>query len=173
MPDKDLIAAEEQPYIPLESEIDKIIRRHAILASATGLIPIGGLDVAAVTAVQTRMVAELAQTYRVAFDRHEVRTVLYALMTGVFSKAVALGARRIFNAFGHFGDWADPLTNAAAAGFFTVAAGEIYRRHLEAGGTLENLDLSQFGDYLQHLIESGQLHPGTFSTVSSGFRHLT
>jgi uncharacterized protein (DUF697 family) len=173
MPDQDLVSTEERPIIPLESEIDKIIQRHALMASATGLIPVTGLDVAAVTAVQTHLVAELARTYRVSFDRQQVRTVLYALMTGVFSRVIALGARRLFNAFSHFGKWADPLTNAAAAGFFTVAAGEIYRRHFEAGGTLEDFDLNHFVDHLQHLVETGQLHPGTFSTLSSGFRHLT
>ncbi len=172
MSNKELVSAGEEPIIPLESEIEKIIRRHALLASATGLIPIAGLDVAAVTAVQTRLVAELARTYRVSFDRRQVRTVLYALMTGVFSRAVALGARRLFNAFSHFGKWADPLTNAAAAGFFTAAAGEIYRRHFEAGGTLDDFDLRHFVEYLQHLLETGQLHPGTFSTLSSGFRYL-
>ncbi len=173
MPSQDLVSKEEQPVIPLEAEIDKIIRQHAFLASASGLIPWSGVDVAAVTAVQTRMVGELAGTYRIAFDRHQVRTVLYAVMTGVFSKAVAFGARQVFNSFSHFGKWAGPLTNAAAAGFFTVAAGEIYRRHFEQGGTLDDFDIARFGEYLQHLIETGQLHPGTFSTLSSGFRHLT
>jgi len=173
MSDKEIVSTEEEPIIPLESEIEKIIRQHALMASATGLIPFAGLDVAVVTAVQTRLVGELARAYRIAFDRHQVRIVLYALMTGVFSRAVALGAHRLFNSFSHFGKWADPLTNAAAAGFFTVAAGEIYRRHFEAGGTLDDFDLNHFVDYLQHLIETGQLHPGTFSTLSSGFRHLT
>lgn len=155
-----------------KKEADSIIKLHARLATAAGMIPVTGVDIALVTAVQMRMVKQMSEAYEVPFDEDAVKVGISSVIGATIARLVAYGAREAFNAFSQFGGLADNLTNAAISGFFTAATGEIYSMHFEGGGTLADLELSDFIDYVSEQIKSGELHPQLFSSINSGFRHL-
>lgn len=155
-----------------KKDADAIIKLHARLATAAALVPVTGLDVALVTAVQIRMVKEIAAAYDVPFEEDIVKVGVSSIIGATIARLVAYGARETFNAFSQFGNLADNLTNAAISGFFTAATGEIYSMHFESGGTLASLDVSDFIDYVSEQIRSGELHPRLFSSINSGFSHL-
>lgn len=155
-----------------KKEADSIIKFHARLAAAAGLVPVNGVDIALVTAVQIRMVHEICEAYEVEFNEDMVKVGLSSVVGATIARLVAYGAREAFNAFSQFGNLADNLTNAAISGFFTAAIGEIYSMHFEGGGSLADLNLSDFIDYAGEQIRTGKLHPRLFSSINSGFSYL-
>lgn len=155
-----------------KQEADEVIKFHARLATAAGFIPVTGVDIALVTAVQVRMVSEICKAYEVEFEEEIVKVGLSSIIGATIARLVSYGAREAFNAFSQFGRLADNLTNAAISGFFTAATGEIYSMHFEGGGTLADLDISDFVDYAGEQIKSGKLHPRLFANINSGFSYL-
>lgn len=155
-----------------KKEADRIIKFHARLATGAGLIPVTGVDIALVTAVQVHMVKKITEAYEVPFDEEVVKVGLTSIIGATIARLVAYGAREAFNSFSQFGALADNLTNAAISGFFTAATGEIYSMHFESGGTLADLNISDFIDYAGEQIKSGELHPRIFSSINSGFGYL-
>lgn len=153
-------------------EADAIIKQHARLATAAGLIPLTGVDIALVTTIQVRMVKKITEAYEVNFDQEIVKVGISSIIGATIARLIAFGAREAFNTFPEFGKLADSLTNAAISGFFTAATGEIYSMHFENGGSLADLEVADFIDYVSEQIRSGELHPRLFSNIHSGFSHL-
>lgn len=168
-----IISQNPQPSRATQQAVDDIIRKHSLLASGAGLIPVLGLDVAATTAVQVRMVKQMAQAFDLPFNNRHQRTLLTALAGSVVSRLAAFAVREFTGSFSAFGSLAEEMTNAAVAGFFTAAMGEIYKNHFFRGGTLDDLELTDFVDHLKMQIEAGKLHPKQFAGVQSAFSFLT
>src|SRR5262245_41219695 len=53
-----------------DSQAQRIVDRHMWLSMGIGLLPVPLLDIAGVTAVQLRMLQQLAKLYGVPFSRH-------------------------------------------------------------------------------------------------------
>jgi uncharacterized protein (DUF697 family) len=105
---------------------EKIVMLYSQYAAAAGLIPLPGIDFAAVGALQLRMIAELAAHYGVPFN-HQVGRSLLATMVGGF------GAAKLSYALGPvIGIVAKP----GAAFGATWAIGKLFVSHFESGGTL-------------------------------------
>lgn len=156
----------------LDARAQDLIKKHALLAVGAGLIPIPGVDIGAVTAIQTRMVAKLAALYNIPFYENRVKIVLTSLAGSTLSRLIASLAHRSLNTFSSFGGAALQLTNSALTGFATVATGDVYRIHFNNGGTIEDLDVTDFIDYLQKEISEGNISLNMFSNARSGFKYL-
>ena len=105
---------------------EKIVRLYSQYAAAAGLIPLPGIDLAAVGAVQLRMIAELAAHYNVPFNGQVGRSLLATMIGGI-------GAARLSFALGPMiGIVAKP----GAAFGATWAIGKLFASHFEKGGTL-------------------------------------
>lgn len=152
---------------PLSQTADDIIKNHVLLASASGLFLSSGLDVAAVTGTQYRMVKKLAEAYEIPFDSQEVHTVLSALSFTTIARLFSAGADSLLSPNEKSGKWSQRLTKAAVMGFFTGAVGKIYSLHFEQGGTPGSLDLDSFIKYAREQVERGELNPATIFSFSS------
>ena len=161
------------PDINVEEQADKVIKKHAMLATGAGLIPINGLDVAALTAVQVSMVQRLADIYTIPYEHQQIRIIVTSAIASIFSRLASYGVSEFFHPFQSMGNIADELTNAAVSGFFTVASGEIYKAHFAEGLSFDTLDFSQYFSYFKEQIEAGNISPNMFSNVSHGFSYLT
>ena len=152
---------------PLAEAADDIVKNHVLLSSAAGLFLSSGLDIAAVTGIQYRMVKKLAEVYEVPFEEQEVRTVLNALSFSTVARLFSSGASTLFNPNKQFGKWSKALTNAAVMGFFTGVVGKVYSLHFERGGGLEGLGLDMFVELAQEQVRNGELNPATIFSFSS------
>ena len=151
----------------ISEKADDIIKNHVLLSSASGLFLSSGLDIAAVTGIQYRMVRKLAELHEVPFEAQEVRTVLSALSFSTIARLFSSGASSLLNPNERFGSWSEGLTNAAVMGFFTGAVGKVYGLHFEQGGTLDNLDLDHFIRYAREQVEKGELNLTSIFSFSS------
>lgn len=154
----------------VDMEADKIIKKHALMGTAAGLIPLFGLDVAAVTSVQVMMIKKLSDLFGVPFEASQVRVAVSSFVATALSRMASGVVRKYFNTFSGFA--ATELTNAAIAGFITAATGEIYKIHFQNGGEIDSLDITDFWNYFQEEISSGKLSSNTFKEVETGFEYL-
>ena len=64
------------------------------------------------------------------------------------------------------------ITSAAVAGIYTAGVGEFYKIHLRDGGTLEDVQISDFADHLINEIKKGDLSLATFTNPKALLNHL-
>jgi len=109
---------------------EKIVMLYSQYAAAAGLIPLPGIDLAAVGALQLRMIAELAAHYDVPFNGQVGQSLLATLVGGI-------GAAKVSYLLGPvIGIIAKP----GAAFGATWAIGKLFVSHFDAGGTLADFD---------------------------------
>jgi uncharacterized protein (DUF697 family) len=116
----------------------QIVNKYALGSGAVSLVPIPIVDVAAITAVQVKMVTSLAKYYDVPMTGSQwVKTGVASLVAGIAPNALAAGlageAIRQLPVIG-------TLLNVAVVPAFSMAVsyalGKVFIAHFEAGGTL-------------------------------------
>jgi len=120
---------------------EEIVRRYVPYALGAGLVPLPLLDVAAISGVQLKLVAELSALYGVEFTPHRARNLVTALLGGVGAWTLAAGAFgsaiKVLPGVGtFFGAGTLPLM----AGTVTYATGRMFIAHFDSGGTLIDFD---------------------------------
>lgn len=136
---RDIRAAEHAKRL---AEARNVSRRYALIAASLALLPLPVLDLAAVLALQVKMVHELSKLYNVSFNYREVRPLLISLLSG----CAVSGSGIIIIGMGMAIPGLGTLIGGGLAGSLsgsTLATGEVFIRHFEAGGTLENIQQSQ------------------------------
>jgi uncharacterized protein (DUF697 family) len=121
-----------------------VVRRYVKWSAAAGLVTLPIIDIAAVTAVQLKMVADLSKLYEIPFSHERAKAIVGALvgavapqiLAGAFigSAAPLIGAVPIVGPV--IGIAARPTFNAAS----TYALGKVFIQHFESGGTLLDMD---------------------------------
>ena len=118
-----------------------IVKKHALLSAAAGLVPVPLVDMAAIAALQVHMVNELAKHYGVAMSRESGKTAVATLIGSVAPPAMGPSICKAFlrrvPVVGPVVCFFSVSTFASAA---TYAIGRIFMRHFERGGSVEDFD---------------------------------
>jgi len=134
----------------------KSVRRHVIYAMAGGLVPVPVMDVAAITAVQLKLLTNLAETYEVPFETTSVKNVLGSLVGGVAGVSAGLWGASILKSIPVVGSAAGMVTVPIFAGASTYAVGKVFIRHFESGGTFLTFDANKAKSYYKEVFEEGK-----------------
>ena len=126
------------------SDANKLVSRYALYAAGGGLIPVPTLDIAAIVAVQIKMVADLSKLYDVPFSQDRAKTVVTALIGGVLPGALAGGSLAVLGTVIKLvpivGTAIGAVTTSAFAYALTLAVGKVFTLHFETGGSLLNFE---------------------------------
>jgi len=140
------------PMAAESPDSEATIKKYMYWSMGAGLIPIPALDVAAVTAIQLNMVAELARAHRQDFSREAARAFVAALVCGSLPAAMAGPLARLIKVIPLIGQTAGALAMPALAGASTYAVGKVFVQHFESGGTFGDFDPDAQRDrYTAHL----------------------
>jgi uncharacterized protein (DUF697 family) len=136
---------------------EALIKRHVPYALGAGLIPLPLVDVAAISGVQMKLIAELSTLYGVPFAANQAKAVVAALLGGAGSLSLAAGllgslAKLVPGAGYALGAGAVPIT----AGALTYAVGHVFRAHFESGGTLLSFDAAAAKALFLEKVEEGR-----------------
>lgn len=130
------LAAEER-----ERHADSVIRGNVYLSAASGLIPIPIIDTAATLAVDMKMLAELAEVYRVEFRKDVGKSAVGAFL-GTVGPAMAgnlvMGSTALSWSLAStplLGFFVRLITQPALHAAFTYALGKVFQQHFASGGT--------------------------------------
>ena len=139
----------------------RIVRRYALFSAGAGLIPIHYLDLAAISAVQLKMLAEISKIYSVPFQENLGKEVIGSLGGFILPHAAAAGTiGSMLKAFPGFGGVAAAPLTAAFAAAYAWAMGNIFIQHFESGGTFLTFDPEKVRDYFKsQFVAAGKAPP--------------
>jgi len=134
----------ENDLVATTNRLDKastLVRDYAVGAVGVGLIPLPIFDVIGLSAMQFRMLNQIAQQYDIEFSKKRVKSLIAPLMGGMFPIVVTISFTKIIPGIG---TTTGMLSTAAIAGPSTYAIGKIFIRHFESGGTFLDFDPEKF-----------------------------
>jgi uncharacterized protein (DUF697 family) len=139
----------------------QITRKYALWAAGASFIPLPFVDVAAITGLQAKMLAELSHHYGHSFEARHAKsaivgllgsTSLYGMFHGV--PGTVIRAIPMVNLFA-------VLSRPVIASAITYGLGSVFVTHFERGGTLETFE-----------PESGEVQKSFQEAVARGKREL-
>lgn len=133
------------------------IKSYVIASVAASIVPVPLFDIAAVTAIQLRMIQKLSQLYGTPFSESAVRNVITALAGGVLGYGVgAAVAISMTKAIPGIGWMLGMVSMPAIAGGSTYAIGRAYLKHFEEGGSVFDFDVESMRTYYEEQFEKGK-----------------
>ncbi|MDA0369726.1 MAG: DUF697 domain-containing protein [Proteobacteria bacterium] len=141
----------------VEARRDKassIIKTYMGWSAGAAFLPLPYVDLAAVTAVQVKMVADLAAVYEVPFARNAVKSIVAGLIGSALPSALARGASSLIKAIPGVGTFLGAVTAPAFSSASTYAIGRIFVQHFEAGGNILNFDPDAMREHFKSEFDS-------------------
>ncbi|HEX3126523.1 MAG TPA: DUF697 domain-containing protein [Thermoanaerobaculia bacterium] len=134
-----------------------IVDRWVRWSFGAGLIPAPIVDLAALTAIQLKMLNDLADHYEVPFSENRGKMLIGALLGGTLPTKLAWGSvRSAFKAVPFVGPILGFMTMPSFGATSTQAIGRVFVRHFEEGGTLLDFEPGDVKDYVAHQVEEGK-----------------
>jgi uncharacterized protein (DUF697 family) len=136
---------------------EHVLRQYTLGAMAVGLMPIPVVDLAALVALQLKMLHSLAGAYDIEFKTDLGRSAIASLVGGTLSTSlsptVAASFAKFIPGVGQtLASGTASLLNAAA----TFAVGKVFIQHFAAGGTFLSFDPEAVRDYYQTQLQEGK-----------------
>lgn len=133
-------------------QAEEIVRGHILWAMGGGLMPLPGLDLAAVTAVQMDMLRQLSNLYEVDFSTAMGKNFVTAV-TGTTLAKLGASALKVIPGVGTI---VGGLSMSLLSGASTYAVGQIAVGQLEANGGWGSIDLDKAKAKYQEWFEKGK-----------------
>lgn len=142
---------------PQELAAENMIKNYVIASVGASIVPVPLFDIAAVVAIQIRMIQKLSQMYGTTFSERMARNVVVALGGGVLGfgagAVVAASASKLIPGIGWMIGMASlPLVSGAS----TYAVGKAVVKHFEDGGTLFDFNAEDMRAYYREQLEKGR-----------------
>jgi len=136
-------------------EANKLIKEHTLYSLGSGMIPIIGLDILANTAVQMELTRRLCKLYHLKFEEAQLRALLNALVGSTAARVYATGTKSLLKLIPGVGTMVGGVVVGLYAAASTYASGEVFKLHIEKGGTLNNFDAKAMQKYYKIKLEEG------------------
>lgn len=140
----DLEAAEDQAEVQTKDEpppdrierSEELIQRHTLGAVGIGLLPVPGLDMAALVALQLNMLRGLGDLYEQPMVDSLGRSIIASLIGGI----APLTSLSVLKFIPVVGTLLASISAPVFTGASTYALGRVFVLHFESGGTFLSLD---------------------------------
>lgn len=135
---------------------EHVLRQYTLGAMAVGLVPIPFVDLAALVALQLKMLHSLAGTYDIEFKADIGRSAIASLVgstaSTTLSPTLAASLAKLVPGIGQtLASGSAVLLNGAA----TYAVGKVFIQHFAAGGTFLSFDPEAVRDYFEAQLQEG------------------
>ncbi len=148
--------SEAKKMSSLYDESNEIILKAVGKASSLAAIPVPLFDVAAVTYIQVTMVQKLAKLHGINVDNQNkliISSSISAILSKLISEAViSLTSDSSLNKL-----LGDSLVKASISGFVTTITGEVYNKHFQEGGVIEDITPSVYTEYFTEQLTSDRI----------------
>lgn len=135
-----------------KEQAHKIVQNHLLFAGGAGLVPIPGVDIVAVTAIQIEMLRQLSNLYGHNFAENQIKSYMSAFTGGVVARLGASALKTIPVVGTALGSASMALTASAS----TYAIGQVFLSHYEAGGNNDNFDAEAFRKLYEQELKRGK-----------------
>jgi uncharacterized protein (DUF697 family) len=151
-----------QDQTALNQRIKRIDKAHVcfknytIGAIAVGFVPVPLADMAALTAIQLKMVHSLAAIYDVPFSKNITKSIIGSVLGGSIAVTLALPVASFIKLIPIIGQSSGIISTAAIGAASTYAIGKIFAQHFESGGTFLDFDEEKARAHFKELYEEGK-----------------
>jgi uncharacterized protein (DUF697 family) len=156
----------------MQEDADSLIKRYALYGTATGLIPTFGLDVAALTAIQVKMIKDLADIYGYDVNDQMVRMTITTGITSLGGRLITGLASSLTKAISPLKFLIGGATQAALSGFMTAEIGKIYQARLSSGQNPADITVSEIVNHIVAQVQEGKWNPTKVAGWRNNFGYL-
>ena len=136
-------------------EASQLIQEHTMYSLGSGLIPVVGLDIMANTAIQMELTRKLCTLYHLKYKEAQLRSLLNALVGSTAARIYAMGTKSLLKLIPGVGTMVGGVVVGLYAAASTYASGEVFKLHIEAGGTLNDFDAKAMQKYYKIKLDEG------------------
>lgn len=145
-----------EPTGSRKAAAQSIVNTSTILGTGAGALPLPGWDIAVITGVQLKMLADISAVYGVPFKENLGKSAVSALVGGLAPGLLArAGVGAFFKTLPGIGSIMGAITLPALAGGATYAVGQVFIKHYESGGTLLSFDAKDFRSSFTDEVKAG------------------
>jgi len=130
-----------------EIEAEKLVNSYMGWSAGAGLVPVPGLDLAAIAGVQIKMLDDLSKLYNVPFTKNVAKAIIGALVGSSGSLLLSAPAASLMKFVPIVGNIAALFVEPAASAAATYALGKVFIQHFESGGTFLDFNPSAVRKY--------------------------
>jgi uncharacterized protein (DUF697 family) len=149
--------AEKNTLQELDAKADKCVMRYTYGGMGVGLLPLPLVDLAALTALQLKMLHSLSDLYEVKFMDNLGKASISSLAGGYLPVANTSGLAASLTKFvpgvGSFLAYGSAVMLNGAA---TYAIGKVFAQHFASGGTFLTFDPDAVREYFAKQYEKGK-----------------
>jgi len=147
---------ENESQTNLERSND-LVKKYMWWSMGAGLIPVPLVDIAAVSAVQLKMIKDMSDIYGVKFSENKGKSILSALLGSIVPNSLARGGvGSILKMLPVVGSVMGGVSMSLFSGASTYAVGKAFVQHFESGGTFLDFDPVKVKDYFFSKFEEGK-----------------
>ncbi len=152
----------ESTKSPLDGRVTRLTKAHETVKNYTigaitvGFIPMPLVDMAALTALQLKMLHSVAKCYDIPFKKTLVKSILGSLVGGSAAVTIAMPIGSLFKAVPVIGQTSGLMSTSTIGAASTYAIGKVFIAHFESGGTFLNFDAEKAKDHFKELYEEGK-----------------
>jgi uncharacterized protein (DUF697 family)/uncharacterized coiled-coil protein SlyX len=132
------------------------VKTHMISGMALGLLPAPLFDIMALSGVQLTLLRSLCKHYAVDFDEQLGKGIVSSLVSGSVPVLTVLGLSSFAKLIPGIGTVGGGLSMTVLAGATLYATGQVFIRHFEAGGTLQDFDSKHWQVFFKQQLEEGK-----------------
>jgi uncharacterized protein (DUF697 family) len=123
-----------------------------------GFIPVPYLDIAAITGVQLKMLADTGKLYHIPFSQNRVKSLVASLIGGALPGPLAASAvGSAVKMVPVLGPIVGGISVPLLAGATTYAVGTVFIQHFESGGTFLDFNPEEMKEHYRREFEKGKL----------------
>jgi uncharacterized protein (DUF697 family) len=137
-------------------EAHELVKKYTLASMAIAAVPLPLVDLAAVTALQVKMVHSIANHYEVPFSQTLVKSMIAALTAGGLSATTVTPIASLIKIVPFVGQVAGFIGGSVMFGGTSYAIGKVFIEHFESGGTFLDFDPETMKAHFQKLFEEGQ-----------------
>lgn len=146
-----------------QKEAEALIRKFALMGTASGFIPVMGVDVLASTAIQVKMIKDLAEIYDYDIDDQLMRMAITTGVTAVGGRLLNAMAGSLAQSFAPVKMFINGATQAAVSGFLTLEIGNIYKSKMELGENPSDIGVMDIVNHIVAQVQEGKWDPNKLS----------
>lgn len=139
-----------------QTEAQNIVKKNIITSMASGLVPIPLFDIISLTNIQFHMIQTLAEHYEIPVDNIS-RSLITSLISGSLPVVSMLGIGSIMKSIPGIGSLAGSGSVSILSGAISYAVGQVFIRHFEEGGTLNDFNSGSAKEYFNEQLKAGKL----------------
>ncbi len=133
-----------------------LVKNYTMASLAPAVFPVPLADLAALTAIQLKMLHALSEVYALEFSNEMGKAAITSLITSTLPVTITPILASMVKVIPGLGQGAGIASMLVLGGASTHALGMVFIRHFEAGGNFTDFDAQIAADYFKEEFEKGK-----------------